>query len=62
VNFTQGSPQWLWLLDDLRSVNRSVTPWILFGGHRPMYVDSDYGPDNEVECFVGRKKLKDVKI
>jgi len=48
VNFTQGSPQWLWLLDDLRSVNRSATPWVLFGGHRPMYVDSDFDADIEV--------------
>jgi hypothetical protein len=48
VNYTRGSPQWEWLLSDLRAVNRSVTPWVLFGGHRPLYVDSDYAGDVEV--------------
>lgn len=48
VNYTRGSPQWQWLLDDLRRVNRSATPWVLFGGHRPLYVDSDYDGDVQV--------------
>ncbi|KAJ8605507.1 hypothetical protein CTAYLR_000037 [Chrysophaeum taylorii] len=41
-NFTRGSPQWEWLRDDLASVDRSVTPWIIFGGHRAGYVDSSF--------------------
>ena len=45
-NFTTGSPQWLWLENDLKSVNRTETPWILFGAHRAMYLSSNYGPDN----------------
>lgn len=28
---------------DLASVDRTKTPWIIFGGHRPMYVSSNYG-------------------
>jgi hypothetical protein len=28
---------------DLASVDRTVTPWIVFGAHRPMYVSSNYG-------------------
>ncbi len=40
-NFTIGSPQYLFLHNDLYNVDRSVTPWIVFTGHRPMYVDSN---------------------
>ena len=42
-NFTIGSPQYYWIENDLASVNRSVTPWIIFGGHRAMYINSNYG-------------------
>lgn len=40
-NYTIGSEQYKWLENDLLSINRSITPWVLFTGHRPMYVDSD---------------------
>lgn len=44
-NFTTGSPQYLWLENDLKTVDRTVTPWVLFGSHRAMYLNSDYvGP------------------
>jgi hypothetical protein len=44
-DFRRGTEQWNWIKSDLSSVNRSVTPWILFGGHRPMYISSTYtGP------------------
>ena len=36
-NFTQGSPQYEWMENDLKNVNRSLTPWIVIAGHRPMY-------------------------
>ena len=39
-NFTIGSPQYLFLEADLLSVNRDITPWIVFVGHRSLYVDS----------------------
>jgi hypothetical protein len=39
-NYTIGSPQYQWLESDLASVNRTRTPWLLFTGHRGMYVDS----------------------
>jgi hypothetical protein len=41
-NYTTGSEQWLWLENDLKSVDRTVTPWIIFGGHRAMYLNSNY--------------------
>ena len=34
-----GSKQYKFLLNDLRSVDRSKTPWVVVGWHRPMYVD-----------------------
>jgi hypothetical protein len=42
-DFFVGSEQYAWIANDLRSVDRSKTPWIIFGGHRPMYIDSTYG-------------------
>jgi len=39
-DFMPNSKQRAWIEQDLKSVNRSVTPWIVFSGHRPMYIDS----------------------
>lgn len=33
-NYTIDSKQYNWLKNDLESVNRTITPWIIFGGHR----------------------------
>lgn len=57
-NYTIGSPQYNWIENDLKSVNRSITPWIVFSGHRPMYVSSShccegYFDDDCVECAPG---------
>jgi len=37
-----GSPQYLWIESDLKSVDRKVTPWVIFAGHRPMYTADGY--------------------
>ena len=42
-NFTTDSEQYLWLVKDLKSIDRDITPWVIFGGHRAMYLNSDYG-------------------
>ena len=34
LNFTVGSDQYNWLKDHLASVDRSLTPWLIFAGHR----------------------------
>jgi len=39
-DFTKGSKQWNWIQEDLANVDRTVTPWLIFNGHRPMYIDS----------------------
>ncbi len=38
-NFTIGSEQWLFAEKDLSSVDRSRTPWVIVGFHRPLYID-----------------------
>ena len=43
-NVSVGSAQYVWLEEDLKSVDRSMTPWVIIGGHRPMYVDSYLDP------------------
>eukprot|EP01025_Chloroclados_australasicus_P032526 TRINITY_DN32989_c0_g1_i2.p1 TRINITY_DN32989_c0_g1~~TRINITY_DN32989_c0_g1_i2.p1 ORF type:complete len:573 (-),score=57.61 TRINITY_DN32989_c0_g1_i2:445-2163(-) len=40
--FRKGTPQHEFMVADLKGVNRSVTPWLVVGGHRPMYIDSAY--------------------
>jgi len=42
-DFSVGSKQYEFLENDLASVDRAVTPWIIFGGHRAMYLNSNYG-------------------
>merc|ERR1719313_2692820 len=44
----KGSEQLVWLESDLKSVNRSHTPWVVVTGHRPMYTvgrGGSTGPD-----------------
>jgi len=40
-DFTENSEQYHFLDSDLSSVDRKTTPWVIVGGHRPMYVDSE---------------------
>mmetsp|Transcript_35466 Transcript_35466/g.70368 ORF Transcript_35466/g.70368 Transcript_35466/m.70368 type:complete len:633 (+) Transcript_35466:45-1943(+) len=37
LNCTAGSEQYEWLDADLKSVNRSATPWVVVMGHRPIW-------------------------
>jgi len=41
--FSTSSEQFAFLKKDLASVDRSRTPWLIFTGHRPMYIDSKSG-------------------
>jgi len=43
--YSPGSPQYQWLVNDLQNINRSETPWVLIIGHRPMY-SSDLATDS----------------
>ena len=45
-DFQPQSAQYKFLDDHMSKVDRSVTPWLVFAGHRPMYVDStNYKPE-----------------
>lgn len=47
-----GSPQWRWLKSDLASVNRSITPWLVVTGHRPVAVASTWQVDLEIASYL----------
>ncbi|KAF6263717.1 Metallo-dependent phosphatase-like protein [Scenedesmus sp. NREL 46B-D3] len=40
--FHPGSEQHAWVLSDLAAVDRAATPWLVVGGHRPMYIASTF--------------------
>jgi hypothetical protein len=48
------SEQYGWLIQDLASVNRSLTPWVVFTTHRPMYCSSnmEYGEHAVVAALL----------
>lgn len=45
TNFLPGSPQYNFIKNDLESVNRSKTPFVIVQGHRPMYTTSHENRD-----------------
>jgi hypothetical protein len=54
-DYRPGSAQYAWLRQDLLGVDRSVTPWVVCGMHRPMYnarSDGDYTIDVGMVSFV----------
>ena len=53
-DFHEGSKQYQFLEEDLKAVDRSVTPWVIFGAHRAMYLNSNYGSDSAEASDIGR--------
>lgn len=49
-DFSVGSEQYKWIETDLAHTNRTLTPWVVFSGHRSMYVDSSQC------CVLGDKE------
>lgn len=58
-DFTQGSEQYLWIKNDLTSVNRSLTPFIIVGAHRPMYCSGNYTSDYIMSLHL-QEELEDL--
>ena len=58
-DFTVGSRQHTWLVDDLKSVDRSRTPWLIVNIHRPMYSSERYLLDYTVSTHI-RRSLEPV--
>lgn len=42
-NYTFGSHQYQWIENDLASVDRKKTPWVIVSFHRPMYTSIEHG-------------------
>lgn len=53
-----GSEQHAFVLRDLASVNRSLTPWLVVGGHRPFYIDStnNMEPDGDQPVAIALRE------
>jgi hypothetical protein len=60
-DYVIGSKQYRWLERDLKMIDRSVTPWIIFGGHRPMYINSDYGGSESSDINVMDKMILNIE-
>ncbi len=52
--FERGTPQFEFISKALARVNRTRTPWLIVGGHRPMYIDSLYEHDPDGDQDVAR--------
>ena len=61
VDFSPSSPQGAWLERELSAVDRSKTPWVILGGHRPGVIDSTDGPDDR-ETAPGMKNPSDLSV
>jgi hypothetical protein len=60
-DYTIGSKQYIWLENDLASVNRTEIPWIIFGGHRAMYINSNYGGDVTSDIVVMDNLIENIE-
>ncbi|GAB9468700.1 Inactive purple acid phosphatase 9 [Globisporangium polare] len=56
-DFTPGAAMYTWLENDLKSVDRKKTPWLLLYLHRPMYTSEMYDSDYRLSLFI-RKNLE----
>ncbi|CAB9508594.1 Probable inactive purple acid phosphatase [Seminavis robusta] len=56
-----GSVQYQWLEADLRSVNRTLTPWLIVESHRPLY-ESQINWENNDVGIVLRLELDDLLV
>ncbi|KAL1551117.1 prolyl aminopeptidase [Salvia divinorum] len=54
TNFLTGSKQYEFLKNDLESVNRTKTPYVVVQGHRPMYTTS-----HETRDYLFRERLRE---
>jgi len=58
-DFTRGSEQYMWLSKDFATVDRSVTPFLVVGGHRPMYCSGNYSDDYRMAQHIA-EELEDL--
>lgn len=53
-DFRQTSAQFTFLKEHMEKINKTKTPWIIFSGHRPMYIDSTNETEPSGELPVAR--------
>jgi len=58
-DFTRGSQQYMWLAKDLATVDRTKTPFVVVGGHRPMYCSGN-GTEDYIMSLHIREELEDL--
>ncbi|CAF1042516.1 unnamed protein product [Rotaria sordida] len=51
-DFRRQSDQYQWIEKDLRSVNRSRTPWLIVGSHRHMYTSESENPIDLIKIML----------
>ena len=51
-DYTTNSTQYNWLEATLRSVDRTIYPWLIVTTHRPMYTSENYASDYEVSIYM----------
>eukprot|EP00743_Colponemidia_sp_Colp-15_P010146 GILK01011143.1.p1 GENE.GILK01011143.1~~GILK01011143.1.p1 ORF type:complete len:603 (-),score=67.55 GILK01011143.1:139-1947(-) len=59
-DFTKGSEQYKFIQKDLKSVNRTVTPWLIVAGHRPMYSSIAGNPGAQQVSGVIQDSLEEL--
>lgn len=60
--FDASSPQYAFLAAELAGIDRVATPWVLFAGHRPTLIDSDYGAEKPLSHRDGMADPSDVGV
>lgn len=58
-NLTKGSDQHEWFVEDLKSVNRTLTPWLILELHRPLYQSEFWWVQNAVGVGM-RYEIEDL--
>jgi acid phosphatase type 7 len=59
-NFTLDSPQYRWLEEDLKSVDRGKTPYVVVTGHRPMYTSEMSYEADYIVSLAMQDELEDL--
>lgn len=60
---SHSSEQYKFVASDLAAMNRTATPWVIFAGHRPYYIDStnnDPGSGDQTVAKVLRASFEDL--
>lgn len=57
--FEPGSEQHAWVKAALERVDRRRTPWLVMGGHRPIYIDStNDGPPDSDQVVAAKLRVR----